>query len=395
MDARATESRSLPRNVRVLGFVSLLTDTSSEMIYPLLPIFLTKVLGAGPAFLGLIEGIAEATASILKLASGALTDLLGRRKPLVLLGYSLSTLSRPLMAVAQAPLHVLLIRFSDRIGKGIRGAPRDALIVDVTHPDDRGRAFGYQRAMDHTGAVLGPLIGFAAVTWLFLDLRTIFALAAIPGVLAVIAIIRGVDERRSKTVAARPGLQLSWSGIPRRYTYYLAVVGVFALSNSSDAFLLLRATDVGFGTGGVLLLWSLLHVVKAGTSVVGGTLSDRIGRKALIIAGWAVYAGTYACFAVASEPWHVVALFAIYGVYFGCTEGVERALVADLTPSGDLRGRAFGLYHFVIGVAALPSSLIMGLLYGRFGPPVAFGFGASLAILSILLLIPMRTSREG
>ncbi len=384
--------RALPRNVRVLGFVSFLTDASSEMIYPLLPIFLSTVLGAGPAFLGFIEGIAEATASLTKLFSGVLADWFGRRKPLVLLGYSLSTLSRPLIAIAQSPLHVLLIRFSDRIGKGVRGTPRDALIVDTCSVEERGRAFGFQRAMDHMGAVVGPLIGFVAVTWLLLDLRTIFALAAIPGILAVIVIFRGVVDRVPASCVSQSGL--GWAGLADNYKYYLLVVAVFALSNSSDVFIILRSKELGFGAGAILLLWTLLHVVKALTSVIGGVLSDRLGRKSLIIAGWCAYGMSYAGFALAGKHWQMIFLFAFYGLYFGCTEGVERALVADLVPDERMRGRAFGFYHFVIGIVALPSSLLMGVLYARFGALMAFGSGTVLSVLSILLLIPLKVPRK-
>ncbi|MBI2841436.1 MAG: MFS transporter [Acidobacteria bacterium] len=379
----------LPRNVRMLGLVSFLTDASSEMIYPLLPVFLARVLGAGPAFLGLIEGVAEATASLTKLVSGVLSDRLGHRKPLVLAGYSLSTLSRPLIAIAQSPYHVLMIRFSDRVGKGVRSAPRDALIVESCPESDRGRAFGYQRAMDHAGAVVGPLMGFVAVSWLLLDLRTVFALAAIPGILAVVAIVKGVSESRG--AAAPVGrMSLGWGGLPGSFKYYLFVIVVFTLSNSSDAFILLRAQDAGYGEGGILLLWSLLHVVKAASSGIGGTLSDRFGRKSLILTGWLAYAAAYAGFAVAGSAWQLAALFAFYGLYFGCTEGAERAMVADIVPGAQMRGRAYGLYHFAIGIAALPSSLIMGVLYSKFGPAVAFGAGAGLSFVAMLLLAPMK-----
>lgn len=381
----------LPRNVRALGWVSFLTDASSEMIYPLLPVFLTRVLGAGPAFLGLIEGIAEATASLMKLVSGAVSDTIGRRKPLVLAGYSLSTLSRPLISIAASPLHVLIIRFFDRVGKGVRGAPRDALIADSCGAGERGAAFGYQRAMDHAGAVVGPLIGFAAIYWLMFELRTVFALALIPGVLAVIVIARGVRE--SAPAAGAQRFSLGWTGLPANYKYYLLVVVIFTLSNSSDVFILLRAKETGFNEGHLLLLWMLLHIVKAVTSVYGGALSDRIGRKALIISGWTMYSLAYVGFALAHERWHFASLFAFYGIYFGCTEGVERALVADLLPGAELRGRAYGMFHFAVGITALPSSLLMGLLYARYGATIAFGSGAALSLLAMLLLMPLRISK--
>ena len=381
--------------VRSLGFVSLLTDASSEMIYPLLPAFLTGTLRAGPAFLGVVEGLAEAVAAALKVASGRASDRLARRKPLVLAGYGLSSLVRPLVALATTPLHVLLVRVLDRVGKGVRSAPRDALVAQVTPAGEHGRAFGFQRAMDHTGAMIGPLVASAAL-WLTGDLRLVFALAAIPAALAVATLAFGVREEpraiaaaagaaAGGAAAAAPGAALE-PGLLR----YLAVVTLFTLGNSSDAFLLLRAQEAGVALALVPAVWSLHHLVKAGLSTWAGSLSDRVGRRRAITLGWAVYALAYAGFAAARTPLAIVALFAFYGLFHAFTEGAERALVAALAAE-ESRGRAFGLFHALTGAALLPASVLTGLLWQRFGAAAALGAGAALAALAalgLLLFVP-------
>jgi len=379
---------SLHPTVRSLGLVSLLTDVSSEMIYPLLPAFLTGSLGAGPAFLGVVEGLAETVAAFVKLASGRLSDRLRRRKPLVVAGYSLSSLVRPLVALAAAPAHVLIVRLLDRVGKGVRGAPRDALLAEVTAAAERGRAFGFQRAMDHAGAAVGPVLA-AAVLLATDELRVVFALAAIPGAFAVLALVRGVREApracgstRVTTARALP--------LEPALLRYLAVLALFTLGNSSDAFLLLRAQQAGVPLALVPLLWALHHLVKAGTSTWGGALSDRVGRRPTILFGWGLYALTYAGFAIAHAPFAVVGLFVAYGLFHATTEGAERALVADLAGAAS-RGRAFGLFHAVTGAVLLPASLLTGLLWQRFGAGMALGTGAvlaGLAALGLLLFVP-------
>lgn len=390
MIARAPDPRrggvfGLSRNVLALGLVSLLTDVSSEMIYPLLPLFLTSVLGAGQMFVGLVEGLAESAASLTKLFSGWLSDRLGKRKSLVVTGYTFSTFTRPLVAFALAPWHVLAIRFADRLGKGLRTSPRDAMIAASTDRALMGRAYGFHRSMDHLGAVTGPLLAFGLLALLGQQLRTIFLLAAIPGLLSVLILIIWVTE-----VRAAPTISLETSRpkgrLDGQLVRFLLIVTLFTLGNSSDAFLLLRAQDVGIGVAYLPLLWMFFHVVKAGTGMPGGILSDLRGRRATIIAGWLVYAIAYLGFGLASHPWQIWALFAFYGLYFGLTEGVERALIADLVPA-ERRASAFGLYHFCIGIAALPSSLLMGYLYQHFGAGLAFTFGAALAALSALLLL--------
>jgi MFS family permease len=369
----------LHRTVRSLGLVSLLTDASSEMIYPLLPAFLTGTLRAGPAFLGVVEGLAETVAAALKIVSGGLSDRSRRRKPLVVAGYSLSSLVRPLVALATAPFHVLAVRVLDRMGKGVRSAPRDARV-------DRGRAFGFQRAMDHAGAMVGPLLASAAMLATN-DLRVVFGLAAVPAVLAVATLVLGVrEEPRLPAPAAPTAAAGGPAPLEPALLRYLGVLAVFTLGNSSDAFLLLRAQEAGVALAAIPALWTLHHLVKAGASTWGGALSDRVGRRRVIAGGWTVYALAYAGFAVAGSTLAIVGLFAFYGLFHALTEGAERALVADLAGEAT-RGRAFGLFHAVTGAALLPASLATGLLWQRFGAPVALGTGALLAAVAVLGLV--------
>lgn len=379
----------LPRTVKTLGAVSLLTDVSSEMIYPLLPAFLTGPLKAGPAFLGLVEGVAEAVASALKIVSGRLSDRLPRRKPLVVAGYALSSFVRPLMAVATAPWHVLVVRVADRVGKGTRGAPRDALVAEVTPASERGRAYGFHRAMDHAGALLGPLVA-AALLWAGLELRTVFALAAVPALLSLAFLVTGVRESaRPAAVAELESGAASRVALPPAFRRYLGVLAVFTLGNSSDAFLILRAQEAGVGLAAIPLLWAFHHLVKSAASTWGGSLSDRAGRRSAILLGWAVYALAYAGFGLASRPFEVWGLFGMYGLYHALSEGAERALVADLAGTA-ARGRAFGLYHAVTGAMLLPASLLTGMLWQRFGAGTALLVGAGLAALAgaaLLLLV--------
>lgn len=383
-DPRRSRIFGLSRNVLALGLVSLFTDVSSEMIYPLLPLFLTSVLGAGQTFVGLVEGVAESAASLTKLGSGWLSDRLGQRKGLVVAGYTLSSLTRPLVAFALAPWHVLAVRFADRLGKGLRTSPRDALIAASTDVAIRGRAYGFHRSMDHLGAVAGPALAFGLLAMLGERLRTIFLLAAIPGFLSVLIVVLWVSEVQVERAASREPRRVA--RLDGQLIRFLLVVTLFTLGNSSDAFLLLRARDVGIAVAHLPLLWMFFHVVKAATGMPGGILSDLRGRRGAIIAGWLIYALAYLGFGAASHPWQIWVLFTFYGLYFGLTEGVERALIADLVPA-ERQASAFGVYHFCIGIAALPSSLLMGYLYQRFEAGPAFTVGASLAALSALLLL--------
>lgn len=380
-----TRSRPrLARSVVALGVVSLFTDASSEMIVPLLPTFLLT-LGAGPAALGFIEGWADATSAVLKLVSGGLADRVKRRKPLVLLGYGISSAIRPLIAFATAASQVFAIRFVDRVGKGMRTSPRDAIVGDVTAAEHRGRAYSFHRAMDHTGAIVGPLLGWLLLTQAHFELRTTFACAAVPAALALATLFFFVKETpREMPPGAGARLSFRPPAVPQ-FRKFLAAEFLFALGGSTDAFLLLRAHDLGVPMTSLPLLQAALHVVKAGCSVPFGGLSDRIGRKRVILAGWIVYALVYAGFGTATQTWHAWALFLVYGTYYALTEGAERAFVADLVPA-DVRGRAFGSFHFTTAIAALPASYGFGLLWREVGVHAAFGTGAVLAGIAALLL---------
>ena len=396
MPARA----KLGRNVLALSLVSFLTDVSSEMIYPLLPLFLAGTLGASAAAIGAIEGAAESVASLLKLASGWWSDRVQRRKPLVVIGYVLASVARPLVAIAQVPGHVLAIRLTDRVGKGIRTSPRDALIADSVDPSVRGRAFGVHRAADHAGAVVGPLLAFAALSWWSAEVRTVFWMAAIPGLLAVIVVMTLVREAlpaardplpavRGDDAVSEPSAPAARDPLPRRFWAFLVILLLFTLGNSTDAFLLLRARDLGVPVALIPVLWAALHVVKSASSAMFGGLSDRVGRRPLIVAGWVLYALVYLAFAIATNAWHAWVLFAAYGVFFGLTEGVEKALVADIVPALR-RGTAYGWYNLAIGLGALPASLIFGLVWEKAGPAAAFTLGASLALFAALGMTLLR-----
>lgn len=382
---RPQSRATLGRNVYALAAVSFLTDVSSEMIYPLLPLFLTSVLGATASYVGAIEGAAESTAALLKLGSGWWSDRVRRRRPLVIAGYTIASVMRPLVAMARSPLQVLFIRVGDRVGKGIRNSPRDALIADSVDPAIRGRAFGLHRAADNFGGVVGPLLAFATLRWWHVPLRTVFWLAAIPGALAVTAVVvyvhdvpRHAEKREREAAAGEP--------LGRRFWAFLVVILLFTLGNSTDAFLLLRARELGVPLVLAPILWALLHVVKTTSNMPGGMLSDRVGPRSTLACGWAVYAVVYFAFAHASAPWHAWALFAAYGVYFGLTEGGERALVSDLVPS-QRRGIAFGWYYLAIGLGALPASLIFGALWDRHGSAAAFTVGGLLALAAAIGMV--------
>ena len=377
------DQKRIGRNVYALSAVSFFTDASSEMIYPLLPVFLTTVLGASAGSLGVIEGAAETTSALLKLASGWWSDRVRKRKPLVLWGYAIASTMRPLVAIATNALQVLLIRVADRVGKGIRNAPRDALIAESVDPSIRGRAFGFHRAADHAGGVVGPLIAFAVLSYHVAELRTVFWLAAIPGVLSVLVVIFAVrDVPRGVQSATTLAPDLS-QPLGASFWRVLAVIFVFTLGNSTDAFLLLRASQLGVPVALAPILWAALHVVKSASSTPGGALSDRIGRRPTLIMGWVLYAAVYFGFARASSGWQAWALFAVYGVFFGLTEGSERALIADLVAL-ERRGTAFGWYTLAIGLGALPASLLFGYVWDHAGPATAFVMGASLALAAAI-----------
>ena len=377
----------------LLGWVSFFTDLASEAIYPLLPLFLTRVLGAGAMSLGVIEGAAEAANSVLKIVSGRLSDRWNARKPLVLFGYSLSSLVRPCMALATSWLHVLALRFTDRLGKGIRGAPRDALLARISAPGIRGKVFGVQRAMDHAGAVAGPLVASAFLFFRPEQYRELFAWTIVPGVVVIILLTRLKDDRTPSTREAKlqPTLE-GWRDLPARLWVLLGILFVFTLGNASDAFILLRLSDIGVGAAWIPIIWSALHVVKSTSSAVGGSLSDRVGRRKMIVAGWIIYAIVYFLFARTDGREAFITVFMVYGLYYGLTEGAEKALIADLTPAG-LQGTAFGLYNAVIGVGALGASVLFGLVWTRMSPGSAFFMGGALALVAALLLVLVPSAR--
>lgn len=383
----------LSANVLLLGAVSFFNDAASEMIYPLLPLFLTVTLGAGPTALGVIEGVAESTASFLKLASGYLSDRVHHRKRWVVVGYLLANLTRPLIGLASSWFGVLLLRFVDRVGKGLRTSPRDALIAESTPQTSWGKAFGFHRAADHAGAVAGPLLATLALTALPGQYGAIFLLSLIPGLLALGLLVAGVRDLPTAAAPTRREplhIAAAWREMPSTLRRFTLILLLFTLGNSSDVFLLLKAQQLGVPIALIPLLWMALHLVKMGSSLPAGILSDRLGRKGMIVAGWGIYVLTYCGFALADAAWQAWGLFLVYGLYFGLTEGVEKALIADLAPER-LRGSAFGLYHLAIGIGALPASLLFGWVWQRFGDPAAFGMGAVIALAAMLWLWPLRT----
>ena len=432
----STLKKHIPHAVIMLGIVSLFTDAASEMIYPLIPVYVAA-LGSGAILLGVIEGVAETTASMLKLISGIISDKIGKRKVLVLIGYSLSSFIRPLTGFVSSAWEIIIIRMFDRVGKGIRTAPRDALIASSVDDSIRGKSYGFHRAMDNTGAVIGPVLAISTLLILFLvfsikdsllALRWTFILAIIPGVLAVLTIVLFVKESSPKSTNGKP-FTFSIRNFDKNFRNYLLIMVLFTLGNSSDAFLLFRIQEAIHKSGAVVklvdtisplhdmvsnfgdetaqsnvinilflpLVWAFFHIIKVIFSTPLGTLSDKIGRKIVINIGWGIYAFVYVSFALLvflSPDIQIVAtfvLFAVYALYYAFTEGTEKALVADLV-SDEKRGTAFGLFNFSIGLGALPASIIFGFLYSffdkrfpGFGGTVAFGFGGTIAIISLIL----------
>jgi MFS family permease len=387
--------RAVPRVVWVLGAASLLNDASSEMVYPLLPAFLTGPLGAGLVVVGLIEGVAEATASTFKVLAGSWTDRLRRRKPFVLAGYALSNLARPLIAFAGAWTAVLGLRFLDRVGKGVRTPPRDALIADATDPSARGAAFGVHRALDHAGAVLGPLAAALLLLLPGVVERDVFLIAAIPGVAAVAILLVGVREEPVGGSAGTPpaGRFLRDArALGPGFGRLLVATLVFVLGRPTEMFLLFRMKDVGVPVAWVAVLWALLHVVKAAGTWTAGPLTDRFGRRPLLVAGWLWHAVVFAGFGWLDSPTALVALFLAYGLHFGLVEPAERAWVADLVPAR-LRGTAFGCFHLAVGVGALPAGVLFGLAYQEHGAVVPFLGAAALAVAATALVLTLRPAR--
>ncbi|HMV18466.1 MAG TPA: MFS transporter [Zoogloea sp.] len=378
-----TALRTLPSTVWLLGLVSFFNDTAGELVYPVLPLYLASVLMAGPRALGLIEGIAEATGSLLKLVSGVLSDRLRHTKRWVVAGYAIAGLSRPLLTLATSWPLVLALRFADRIGKGLRSSPRDALLAATVAPQHRGLAFGLHRACDNVGSVAGPLLA-AALLARQVPLERIFLWASLGGAVAVALTLL---IREPVRVASRPALRPGWTlaTLPPAFRRYLAVLVLFTLGNASNMFLLLKSRDAGVADYQVPLLWALVSFTAALFSTPLSALSDRIGRSRLILAGWSVYALFYLLLGLAGQAWMMWPLFAFYGLFMAATEGVEKALVADLVPQEQL-GTAFGWFNLAAGLTLLPASLIFGALWDALAPTAAFAFSAACAALAALLL---------
>ncbi len=465
----AAEKKKNWRNIYILGIASFFNDFSSEMIYPLIPVFIKSVLGVGAYFIGIIEGIAETTNSLLKLFSGYFSDRFKKRKVFVVCGYAFSNIVRPLIGIANSWGFLLALRFSDRVGKGVRTSPRDAIIGESAPDDRRGFAFGFHRAMDHLGAVAGSLVASLLLYVFLMDIRKVFLLSVIPGIIAVLLIIFGVREVRKKdelkiaqqlaaaeakmtayeiirhadadrsmaakdesledvdadrikaaggfiatetgrdscatvqSVQAEKGIANKPSApvfhfrdlkkLGSRFGYYLSILVVFALGNSTDAFLLLRASDLGIKTALIPLLWAVHHVSKAAFSFFGGHLSDKLGRKPMIIIGWVVYGLTYLGFAFANQPYMIWVLFVFYGLFFGFTEGVEKAFVCDMVHKDKL-GSAYGFYNLAIGISALPASIIFGFIWTKVNSRAAFITGAGIAAAAILMLLFLKAGNR-
>lgn len=395
-DKQKQDTQKLGRNVISLGAVSFFTDVASEMMYPLLPVFLVSVLGASASFIGVIEGSAESVAALLKLASGWWSDRVQSRKSLVLVGYVIASVIRPFTAATHTAAQVLGIRVTDRVGKGIRSTPRDALIAESVAPSIRGRAFGFHAAADNAGAVAGPLIAFGVLSYWHSSLRTIFWLTAIPGAIAVLVLwifVRDIPRGEgTQTTESRP--HLFGTSLSSPFWVYLTVVFVFTLGNSTDAFLLLRARQLGVPIVLAPVLWALLNFIKSATGTYGGGLSDKLGRKPLIVGGWLLYAAVYFAFGVANATWQAWALFAVYGLFYGMTEGTEKAMVVDMVPS-QRKGTALGWYNLAIGIGALPASLIFGAIWDKAGASAAFMFGASMALIASVGMVFVRYRHPG
>jgi MFS family permease len=396
MDLKQTTGKSgrkgLSRNIIVLGVVSLLTDLSSEMMVPLIPLFLTDVLKTPVQFIGLIEGIAESIASLLRVIAGWLSDRLGRPKLLATLGYSLSSVAKPFLALATWWPTVLLIRFTERFGKGIRSAPRDVIITESVEPERRGRAFGFHRAMDTTGALLGPLAAwfiisyftrhhFAEAVWY----KNIFLIATVPAIIGVVVLAALVPEKPKPAHYVAPP-KIRWGALSKRLKIFLLVVGIFSLGNSSDAFLILRAKTLGVSPANILLIYVIFNAVSAACAMPAGIISDRVGRRPVLVAGLLIFALTYLGFAVAKTPIAAWVLFGVYGLYGGLTSGVLKAFAADLAPR-EIRGTVIGAYYTVEGIALLPASLFAGLMWRYVGVSAPFYYGAAMAAIAVLTLV--------
>jgi len=380
----------LERNVFFTGLVSFFMDFSSEMIYPLVPIFLSSVLGVNKSVIGLIEGIAESTASLLKVFSGWLSDRMGKRKILMVAGYGISALSRPIIALSTLWGHVLTFRFVDRFGKGIRGAPRDAIIAESTPYAELGRSFGFHRGMDTLGAVAGPAVAFIILSLFSGNYRLVFWLSMIPGIIAVLIILFFIKEKKSRNSELKKretfALQDFCTNLDWRFKAFVAIATLFAIGNSSDVFLILKATDTGVKETQIPIIYLCFNLVYALTSIPAGILSDRIGRKRIILAGFILFGFIYWGFASASEQKHIWGLFLLYGLFMGLTEGIQKAFLATIIPA-EFKATAYGIFNTFVGLAIFPASVIGGYLWDKFGPHATFYYGMSTAFISALIFL--------
>jgi len=398
-DQELQPSSSLPWTVRLLGITSLLNDTASEMLAPVMPAFLTTVLHAAKWQIGLIDGVGETVASLTKLWSGARSDDLGRRKGFVLAGYVIAVLTRPLMGLAMSPWHVFGLRTVERIGKGIRTAPRDAMIADSTTEETRGRAFGFHRAMDHLGAALGALIAVTFLWWTSVglttegsqeewQLRRLFLLSLIPGIPILFLLPLALKET-PKATTEESRESTSRQPLNGNFRRYLAALLLFTLGNSSDSFLLVRAKELGVPLYALPILWIVFHLVKSGGNYVTGGWVQRVGARPLIWAGWLWYAAVYIAFGLANSAWQIWVLFLLYALFYALTEPAEKALVATLA-GPQRKGLAYGWFNLILGIGALPASLLFGAIYDRAGPLAAFGTGAAFALAAAAVMLTVR-----
>ena len=384
--------RQIPRNVWMVGWVSFFMDVSSEMVYPLVPLFLSSTLGISKSTVGLIEGLAEATASILKVFSGALSDRFGKNKLLMGLGYGVSTVSRPLLAMAGSWGMVLTGRMADRVGKGIRTAPRDAIIALSTSPDRLGSAFGFHRTMDTVGAMVGPALALFLLALWPSDYRTVFWFSILPGIIAVLLIVFFISADERVPISRAP-FTFSLHGFDPGFLRFMVVIGLFSLGNSSNAFLILKAEQVGMSGGWISAVYLAFNAVYAVMSMPAGMVADRLGRRRIVIVGFGIFACVYAGVALATTRWHMAGLFVLYGFYMGLTDGVQRAYLATLVPD-HRKATGFGLYHMVVGVAILPASVVAGALWDHIGPAAPFWFGAAMSALAMILFMTLGRKRS-
>lgn len=374
----------LPQNVFILGLVSLFMDISSEMIYPLIPIFLSDVLHASKASIGLIEGIAESTASILKAFSGWLSDKLGKRKAVIFWGYGISVFSRPILATATSWINVLIYRFTDRVGKGVRTAPRDAIIADSIEKESLGKAFGFHRSMDTIGAIIGPSVAFFLLALLSGNLKLVFWISIIPGLIALALIAIFVIE--SKRISGSKTQKISMKGLDRNFKAFLFIAALFALAKTSDAFLVLRAQEIGVGVSAIPLLYLTFNIASAVFSTPVGIFADKIGKRKIILFSYFLFSLIFIGFALATSNLQVWLLFIAYGFFVAINEGVQRAYVATVIKP-EIKATGYGVYHMVIGLFTLPSGIIGGLLWQHIGSYALFYYGAALSIISAILFV--------